>query len=286
VATLPNGDLILAHNDDITGNLFFLRGPTPAALAAASPQQVTTSGNIDSLFIVASGKIVIFFYYWGGAGVNYYQRYDSSTGTFLDASPVAISGPNGLASGNIHAAVDSAGDVWVAFTDAGSTRLSVLRLNLATNIWDQPVGFTNDTFGRPLVLAAEGVVWVFWNDALGIKLVVWSNSAWSGPSQVPQTIAGDQNPVGAIDSSNELALAFNHPLPSSSHNISISRGNPSNGAWSVPSSASTPNISSSNDVVFPSTGGLIEAGGSLWLVWTRYFGGDSRVYYRQIFYPL
>jgi hypothetical protein len=284
---LLNGDLVVAYQNSAS-NVYFRRGPTPAALAAATEQQVTTTGNTSYPFIVTSNNIVVFFFTI--AGVYQYQRYNAATNAYLDATPVALAGAN--SSGNLHAAVDSAGYVWGAYaTTTAPAGLRTFRLNPTTGVIDtqgSSASASGDTYGAPFVLCGAGQVWAFWSGNGGVWFASYNGSAWGIATRLPYTIAGDTHPIATFDAQSQIALAYDRPLPPAGAppNIVLAHGDPAGGGWLPPMVSS---VTSSADTLWfggPYAGGLFLGAGALWQCWTRISPSAYRLYYRQLCSPL
>jgi hypothetical protein len=288
VVSLPGGDLIVAYQGETADgrDIYFRRGPTPAALAAATEQKVTTSGNAEAAVIVASNNIVVFFFQLLDG--FHYQRYNATTSTFLDANPVLIPGANS----SFHAAVDSAGNVWGAFISTKPPAgIQTFRLNPTTGIKDTMASFpsaTDDFYAAPFVLCGAGQVWVFWFGNGGIWFAIYNNAAWGPATRLPYTLDGDENPTATFDAQNQIALAYNRRLPpdNSLLNVVLAHGDPISGGWLPPTAVTVTGLSDIIGIEGIYMGGIFPGAGSLWLHWMRTNTGNYRLYYRQICSPL
>src|SRR5262249_20175172 len=135
-------------------------------LSGATPQVVAPVGsaasNSFSTLAVPAGASYLVFFYQGQSGMGnatwFYRRLPHTTGTGLDANPVA---PPRATGAGLHASADANGYVWLAYdsTFNGTVSVTAFRMNPANAVMDSQGTFveSSTTTFSSYVQPASGV---------------------------------------------------------------------------------------------------------------------------------
>lgn len=286
-ALLPNGDLITVYQTGVfsssvssLGDIHYRRAPFGGLSAAEEKTLAATEGVAETNpSVVVSGNMAVFFYHLGSTARWQYRRLRHTDNVMLDGAPVEIPAP-AQTSGDLHAARDNAGNIWVAFTMQGSD-IRALRLNPNTGAIDQEQTFSAAAFDtEPFILcAANGDVFVFWT-AGGFRHARFTAGAWGAIQQVPNTSEAeiDQDPCVVEDANGGIWLFWARGLLQ--RDIFFMRRDPNTGTWSQPRQLT---VATGIDT---SPFALMAPNNALWVFWAsnraEVFSGDLDIFYKRL----
>jgi hypothetical protein len=225
-------------------------------------------------FVVVSGDFVVVFFHRNPPGWMY-RRFRLSANAWEDPVTARPLAALGAMASNLHAAVDTAGNIWVAAEDVNTS--NIVRLNPSTNAISQffstpigPAGSTNET---PFVVCprAGGMAvdaWLFWRRNTGqIFAIANGGGLWRPAVQViPASAALAREPAAVEDSEGTIWLFWTEGTGANG-NIQLGRFSQVTSALSQ----SRTLIGSSDDDTTPFA--LIEPNDVIWLFWSKNSGG-------------
>jgi hypothetical protein len=282
-ATLvPGGDVVVAYTKGAGPNadVELRRGPLPN-LAAAAEQSVasTAATQEDTPFVATSGNVVVVLWHNATTNLWMYRRYRHTDDTWLDAAPGLQLSATTTTQKDVHAAVDAAGTVWVAFRAGNDIHALSFAPGTGT-VANETTLDSGATDLNPFVLCrANGDVHVYWTG--GAPATIWSavfsTGAWGAAAGVsfpaPVNPAGQAAAMELTDG--RIWLAF-------------SRGTaPTRDVW-VAVRAAVGNFGSPIQLTFDPHDDLLPFGivdpatGALYVLWTSDRGGNLDLYYKRI----
>jgi hypothetical protein len=246
--------------------------------------------------VVRAGSIVTVFWFWNGPGVTdrirYRRRqYDATwteaAATWLDGETQDLSVlrarvPSSVP-GVLHAALDSANRIWVAF-ETFSNNIAVARLTPSTGAVDTFADIELDSGvndRQPYVLVDEpGTIWVFWRGDDGIyhRGFDLATNVWGVTAVVPATSGAlDQNerPTAVLDDEGGIWLLWTRQDAVTSTDIWAVRRNPTTGGWGERRQVTA--SAGNNDFAF-----AIADGGSIWVFFRSNRTGQFDLYFKQL----
>jgi len=236
---LPNGENIVVYLSTASGVLSYKRG-LPAALAAASAQQIATNATTDATavapVVVRSDQVVTFLWSDKAAGHVLGRRLRHTDNVWLDTTPFDVSAAP-VTSDIMHAITDAAGRVWCAY---GS--LATAPSNVAVTHFDptaSPPTMSTQTVGVgniPMVLRrANGDLLVFYQGApaTGLRQALWvaSTSTWT-VTTVPNVATTATFPWAFEDSAGAIWIMYQND--SVTAQLFATRWSPATNTWGQP----------------------------------------------------
>jgi hypothetical protein len=214
-ARLPNGDLIVAYASSVgvSTDVFFKRGAFAALPGLAeTPVANTAALQEDRPLVIVTGTIVLFFYQSRPAGQRVWnvRRYDLGTSSFT-AAATAVFGGGVLIGNEGHAALDTAGNAWIASElKAPSPNIVAAQVSsLGVTVYQSAAELTSTTGAdtAPFVLPlANSDVRVFWRAGVTgtptAKDGLWCGTRTGGAwmvEQIPDTDGNDDLPSAVED---------------------------------------------------------------------------------------
>jgi hypothetical protein len=216
----------------------------------------------ETPFGVLAGDIVTFFVRQSATNTWFFRRYRHTDSTFVDASPVALSTPAGVA-GGLHAASGD-GVVWFAYVTTAGNAMTMGRLtptapaaSAVDHVIAAPLAGVD-----PFVVGVSGTeAAVFYKDT-SIKLVSASGGTWQTGSIVTiPTSDTDIQPAATRDTLGTFFLLTTRPVAGAANDVVLRRRDPATGVWG---SAQQVISNPSNDQnAFP----VMVAGQGIWVLW-------------------
>jgi Family of unknown function (DUF6519) len=295
---LPTGELVVVYE---TANDILFKHATLAGLNAAAEVQVSVTADTDRhpfAVLVPNNNQVIFF--WHRTGVPFHLwffRVRQYTAAWTEAGAVwsgaaqqlagAAAAPVAVARGDFHAAVDSNGDVWVAYRTV-TDDIQALRLpaggGAPTNL--QVLSTANADQVPFVLIDGNATVYVFWQSGptsgINYQRFIKATSSWeAGPTLVPETTFGTSNirPCAVRDAEGAIWLFWANDRGGASNNdIWFMRRNPNTGGWGQARQI----VGSPLDDTHPFAASA--PGGVLWLFWrsNRAGIGNYDLFFKQI----
>ena len=290
---LPPGDLVVTY-ENAAQDIQFKRGPL-LALNAAVEQPVAATAVVSERhpFAVLTGSLVVFFWQQGPPTQRWMFRrrqYDPSwteaAAAWVDAtgqqlSPTVPTAPS-LSVGEFHAAVDAAGDTWVAFRTA-LNQIQALRFTPGGGLADQQILSTGGLDQEPFVLVdGTFAVWVFWRSAVGVhaQRFIRSTNLWeAAPALIPDTGVGglNQRPcaVRTADGAIWLFWASDRASPGT-NDIWLVRRNPVTSGWGQARQITGAPLEDNQPF------GQVAPNGLVWLFWRSNRSGNFDLFFKQL----
>jgi hypothetical protein len=293
--TLPLPSVFVAYQTQ--NDIRFRRAATIAGLPAAVETSITAQPEPEAHPVaVRAGTIVTVFWFWNGPGatdrIRYRRRqytaaWDEPSATWLDPETQDLSTLQAripsTVPGIMHAALDSAGRIWVAFQTNGQN-IAVVRLTPATGAIDTFTDIQLTSTGtdqQPFVLVDEpNFIWVFWrgDDAIYAATFNLVTNTWGAAAQVPGTTGTlDQNerPHAVRDPEGGIWLLWTREAATTNTDIWTMRRNPLTGGWGDPRQVTA----SPGDNDFAAA---TADGGSIWLFFRSNRTGQFDIYFKQL----
>jgi hypothetical protein len=284
---LPNGDLLIAYQENLAANAdVLMKQGRLGALGDAIPVAATAGVGEISPFVTVSGDIATIFLFRSAVGANrwQYRRRNHVTKTWMDAAgPVDLSA-NPTNVQDLHAAVDAAGKVWVAFVVGNN--IQAMQLDPGNGIPSNQMRFedaANPAVG-PFVLPTtqpQGV-WVFWYSTSGgifARFFTASTSVWSNTITAAAGVAGqvEKDPCAICDAEGAIWVIWSRgPSDGKVAGLVIARGDPHSGTWGKPRQLT----SSSGADTGPAA--VVAPDGAAWVLWQSDRSGVAQnLYYKR-----
>jgi hypothetical protein len=245
----------------------------------------------------ASEQVVVMWHDTNAANRWRYNLYQVSTHTFPNPIANDLSATAATGTPELHAAKDSAGNIWIAFVTAGD--IQVVEFPVGSTPINSPPSTgpaTNPTFTsavpdkNPFVLVDRSdVPWVFWvSTAAAGASILYSRrnpatSSWSTPEAIPGLNPAinytSNGPVAVIADDGAIWVFWDSFIttPPGNRDIWFARLDPVNGVWTG-SNPTTGTARPDQDAV-----ALSRADGVIWLFWNRLVSGtNAEVFFRRL----
>lgn len=243
--------------------------------------------------VAVDGQVLIM---WHETPSNTWQfnRFDLATNTFPGPKQAlsAVTANAPATPFELHAARDSAGNVWAAFrTATNNIRTMQVPPGAAPTVGDEHDTGAPDVF--PFVLVDhDDNVWVFWSSivagppafiSIRYREFVRATGAWdppigNPPALVPGTDTAQNLAPAAVTDADGGIWLFWHSNRSGSTNQDIwyVRRNPVTRIWGDPRQITGTLEADTNALA------LRSADGAIWLFWNRQFGANGELLFRRI----
>ena len=290
-ARLPNGDLVVAYASSVgvSTDVFFRRGSFAALPAFAEiPVAQTAALQEDRPIVVPTGTNILFFYQSRPAGQRQWnvRRYDLNSSSF-PAAATAVFGGGVLIGNEGHAALDTAGNAWIASElKAPSANIVAAQVSsLGATVYQSAAELTSTTGAdtAPFVLPlANGDVRVFWRAGTGVpsaKDGLWcglrSAATWT-IEQIPDTDGSDDLPSAVEDAQGGIWLFWVRKVGLRG-GIQFRYRDPRISAWGEVKQLIGP--TSDNTLPMP----FIDSAGGIWVFWGGEAGpGNYDVWFKRL----
>jgi len=274
---LPNGDLVVAYQNGLTGaattDVVMKRAQFAGLAAAVEVPVAATAGADESPHAVLSGNQVVFFTHSTATTAWQYRRYRHTDDTFIDANPQQLSTVT-TTTLDLHAAAVASGQVWVAFFDGSNVQL--LRLTPGSGTVDA-VASVPSTAGGVFVLGISATeALVLWSDGGGLRVVAFSGTTWGSPASIGGTDASDSQPAAVRDADGTVFLLSTRLTAEAGNEIFLRRRNPVTGEWGQPQRviSSPANDQRPHPVLVPDQG--------IWVLWMSDRTGNFDLFAKRL----
>jgi hypothetical protein len=295
---LPTGDVLVVYQT-AGQDIHFKRAPLSGLNAAAQQPVATTADPELHPHVVVSGNVVWFFWHRGGATPRWVYRrrqypadWSEAAAVWADAVaqeiPVAIPAEAPAAPstflGDFHAAVDGAGNIWIAFRTLAND-IRALELTPAGVVLNPQILSTAGTDQEAFVVVdGTAAVWVFWRSDAGVQSqrFLLSTSTWEAAATlVPETSVGaagtNTRPVAVRDGDGGIWLFWVSQRGGPQNDLWFVRRNPTTGGWGAPRQVTGAAGSDTQPFV------TVAPNGVLWLFWRSNRGAVTfDLFFKQI----
>ncbi|MFE5687011.1 DUF6519 domain-containing protein [Streptomyces sp. NPDC056512] len=298
--TLPGGDLMVAYQSVVasTWDVTMKRAPLGGLASAAEiPVTATPGVLVDEIspFLTVTGDLTTVFFFRPSTERWHYRRWQNTTNVWKDTGgPDELSTPTGITDSQFHAAVDTDGQVWAAFTDSGG--MTVLRFDPDTGEVTHKETF-NDGVGpeMPFVLCTRaGVVWVFYrvevtSQHLGAK--TFRAGAWQESQAIVRDGGSEDeeqiyrfNPRAVEDEDGAIWLFwatgyFDEGVGVTAADLGVIRRDPDTGKWGATRELNTSPVHGTGaSVAFAS----VASPKAKWIFWTADRDGVTNIYHKRL----